>query len=42
VNLSIERTGRWVITANYGAGSVGVVPIEKDGTLRPRADLVTL
>jgi len=42
VHLSIDPTGRWIITANYGAGSVGVVPIEKDGTLGPRADLVTL
>jgi len=31
VHLSIDPTGRWIITANYSAGSVGVVPIEKDG-----------
>jgi 6-phosphogluconolactonase len=42
VHLSIDPTGRWIITANYGAGSVGLVPIEKDGTLGPRADLVNL
>jgi 6-phosphogluconolactonase len=42
VHLAIDPTGRWIITANYTAGSVGVVPIEKDGTLGPRADLVTL
>jgi 6-phosphogluconolactonase (cycloisomerase 2 family) len=42
VRLSIDPTGRWIITANYSAGSVGVVPIEKDGTLGPRADLATL
>ncbi len=42
VHLSIDPTGRWIITANYAAGSVGVVPIEQDGTLGPRADLVTL
>ena len=33
VHLSIDPTGRWIVTANYAAGSVGVVPIEKDGTL---------
>ena len=33
VHLSIDPTGRWIITANYAAGSVGVVPIEKDGNL---------
>jgi 6-phosphogluconolactonase (cycloisomerase 2 family) len=42
VHLSIDPTGRWIVTANYNAGSVGVVPIEKDGTLGPRADLVDL
>jgi 6-phosphogluconolactonase len=42
VHLSIDPTGRWIITANYSAGSVGVVPIEKDGSLGPRADLVNL
>ena len=42
VHLSIDPTGRWIITANYSAGSVGVVPIEKDGTLGPRSDLVNL
>jgi 6-phosphogluconolactonase len=42
VHLSIDPTGRWIVTANYGAGSVGVVSIEKDGTLGPRSDLVSL
>jgi len=42
VHLSIDPTGRWIITANYSAGSVGVVPIAEDGTLGPRSDLVTL
>jgi 6-phosphogluconolactonase (cycloisomerase 2 family) len=42
VHLSIDPTGRWIITANYSAGSVGVVPIEKDGNLGPRSDLVNL
>ena len=42
VHLSIDPTGRWIVTANYSAGSVGVVPIEKDGALGPRADLATL
>ncbi len=42
VHLSIDPTGRWIVTANYSAGSVGVVPIEKDGSLGPRADLMNL
>jgi 6-phosphogluconolactonase len=42
VHLSIDPTDRWMVTANYSAGTVGVVPIEKDGTLGPRTDLVNL
>jgi len=42
VHLAVDPTGRWLITANYGAGSIGVVPIEKGGTLGPRTDLVPL
>src|SRR6516165_8433349 len=42
VHLSTDPTGRWIITANYSAGTVGVVPIEKDGSLGPRSDLVNL
>jgi len=42
VRLAIDPTGRWIITANYNSGSVGVVPIEKDGSLGPRSDVVEL
>lgn len=42
VHLAIDPGNRFIVTANYGAGSVGVVPIEKDGTLGPRTDLATL
>jgi 6-phosphogluconolactonase len=42
VHLSSDPTGRWIVTANYSAGSVGVVPVEEDGTLGPRSDLVDL
>ena len=42
VYLAIDPTNRFIVTANYGAGSVGVVPIEKDGTLGARADLAML
>ncbi|HMD63664.1 MAG TPA: lactonase family protein [Stellaceae bacterium] len=42
VHLAIDPTNRFIVTANYGAGSVGVVPIEKDGTLGTRTDLAML
>jgi 6-phosphogluconolactonase len=42
VYLSLDPSNRYIVTANYTAGSVGVVPIEQDGILGPRTDLVTL
>jgi 6-phosphogluconolactonase len=42
VYLAIDPSNRFIVTANYGSGSVGVVPIEKDGTLGSRTDLVML
>jgi len=42
VYLSIDPGNRFIVTANYGAGSVGVVPIEQDGSLGARTDLATL
>ena len=42
VRLSIDPTGRWIVVANYASGSVAVLPVEKDGTLGPLSDLVSL
>lgn len=42
MHLAIDPTGRWIITANYNSGSVGVVPIQPEGTLGPLSDLVDL
>ena len=32
-HLSVDQTGKWLLTANYGSGSVAVLPIEADGRL---------
>lgn len=32
-HLSVDSTGKYVFTANYGSGSVGVLSIKDDGTL---------
>ncbi|MFF4014534.1 lactonase family protein [Streptomyces sp. NPDC001843] len=40
-HLSVHPTGRWLLSANYGSGSVAVHPIEKTGALGERTDLVT-
>jgi 6-phosphogluconolactonase len=34
-HLVVDRQGRNVLVANYGSGSVGCLPIERDGRLRP-------
>jgi 6-phosphogluconolactonase len=34
-HLSLDKDGRHVLVANYGGGSVAVLPVEKDGRLKP-------
>jgi 6-phosphogluconolactonase len=42
VHLAIDATGRFLVVANYATGTVALLPIEQDGSLGPRSDLVTL
>jgi 6-phosphogluconolactonase (cycloisomerase 2 family) len=42
VHLSIDATGRYLVLANYATGTVALLPIEQNGSLGPRRDLVTL
>ena len=42
VHLAIDATGRFLVVANYGSGSVVVLPVRPDGSLGGRSDLVTL
>ena len=39
-HLTIDRDGKNVLVANYGGGSVVVLPIAKDGTLKSGSSLV--
>lgn len=39
-HLSVDPTGRWLVTANYTSGSVAVHPIGDDGALGERSTLV--
>ncbi|AHH98910.1 lactonase family protein [Kutzneria albida] len=39
-HLTIHPSGRFLLVANYGAGSTAVFPINSDGTLGARTDLV--
>ncbi|MEU5598334.1 lactonase family protein [Streptomyces sp. NPDC020298] len=40
-HLSVHPTGHWLLSANYGSGSVAVHPIDTTGALGERTDLVT-
>ena len=42
VYLTVDPSGRFIITANYTGGSVGVVPIEKDGSLGAMTNVASL
>ena len=39
-HLIVDPSGRNVLVANYGGGSVAVLPVEKDGRLRPASAFV--
>ncbi len=39
-HLSVDRTGRFVLVANYMGGSVAVLPVLEDGRLGPVTDFV--
>ncbi|MDQ2901126.1 MAG: lactonase family protein [Acidobacteriota bacterium] len=40
--LSVDPSGKWVLAANYGAGSVAVLPIKTDGSVGEATDLQVL
>ncbi|MFC9910625.1 lactonase family protein [Streptomyces sp. NPDC127197] len=40
-HLSVHPSGRWLLSANYTSGSVAVHPIDAEGALGERTDLVT-
>jgi 6-phosphogluconolactonase len=37
--LSVDPSGKWVLAANYGGGSVAVLPIKADGSLGDATDM---
>ncbi|MET7682394.1 lactonase family protein [Streptomyces sp. NPDC005423] len=40
-HLSVHPGGRWLLSANYGSGSVAVHPVDGSGALGEHTDLVT-
>ena len=41
-HLTVDPTDRCIVTANYGAGAVAVLPIESDGSVGPVSDIAQL
>ena len=39
-HICIDRAGRCIFTAQYGSGSVAVFPLDADGRIKPRSQLV--
>jgi 6-phosphogluconolactonase len=39
-HISLDKTGRYVLVANYDGGNIAVFPINKDGQLGPRTAFV--
>jgi 6-phosphogluconolactonase len=40
--VSVDPSGKWLFAANYGAGSVAVIPIMADGSLGAATDVKTI
>ena len=40
-HASVHPSGKYLMAANYDSGSVAILPIKSDGSLRPLTDLVT-
>ena len=37
--ISVHPSGRYVFAANYGSGTVGVLPVKSNGELAPASDI---
>ncbi len=42
VHLAVDPSNRFLVVSNYASGSMAVLPINGDGSLAPRSDLVEL
>ncbi|MEX0762428.1 MAG: lactonase family protein [Dehalococcoidia bacterium] len=39
-HLSVDKTGRFVLVANYGSGSIAMLPVQDDGRLSEATDAI--
>lgn len=42
VHLAVDPSNRFLVVSNYASGSMAVLPIDRDGSLAPRSELVDL
>src|SRR5579872_1908062 len=42
IHLDFDASGRFLVVANYGTDSTAVLPIARDGSLRPYSTLTTV
>lgn len=38
--VTIDKTGKWVLTGNYMSGSLAALPVNKDGSLAPYTQMI--
>ena len=38
--VTIDKTGKWVIAGNYTSGTIGVLPVKKDGSLDSASQVI--
>jgi len=38
--LSVDKSGKWVFVANYGSGSIAVLPVKPDGSLMEATNVI--
>ena len=38
--ISIDKTGKWAVVANYSSGSLAALPVNSDGSLAPAAQVI--
>jgi 6-phosphogluconolactonase len=38
--ISIDKSGQWIFTGNYSSGTVGVLPVNKDGSLNSLKQII--
>ena len=38
--ISVDKTGKWIVTGNYSSGNFAVLPVNKNGELQPASQII--